>query len=165
MPLRQLLVLVISLALPLLATDSPEKAPAGFSFAGSWTCNGNFVRSGKIHRSTYDGRVLPGDHWIELTEQDIEPRGYVGHYLIGYDPTQKQMVELDANNAGYALYTSPGWADGTLTLTSTDTVSYKVPKNRFVFHVIGPDAFDVTWEMQNSSAWAASDHLSCHRTK
>jgi hypothetical protein len=99
-----------------------------------------------VHRSTYEGRSAAGDNWIELVETDIEPEGYVGYYLIGYDASKKQMVEIDANNAGYAIYTSPGWQDRSLTLTSTETVSYSVPKNRFVFETRSADAFSVTWE-------------------
>jgi len=145
--------------------DSPATPPGGFSFDGAWDCNGNFVRSGKAHRSKYVGRSVPGDAWTELVETDIEPEGYVGRYLIGYDAIKKQVVELDANNAGYAIYTSPGWQDRTLILTSTETVSYSVPRNRFVFETKSADAFTVTWETNGGSEWAAADRLSCRRAE
>jgi len=146
-----------------LAAESPATPPGGFSFTGTWNCSGNFVRSGKPHRSTYEGRSAAGDAWIELVETDIEPKGYVAHYLIGYDTRKKQIVEIDANTAGYAIYTSPGWQDHSLTLTSTETVSYSVPKNRFVFETKSADAFVVTWETNSGSAWVASDRLNCQR--
>jgi hypothetical protein len=145
--------------------DSPATPPGGFSFDGTWDCDGNFVRSGKAHRSKYVGRSVPGDSWTELVETDIEPKGYVGRYLIGYDGIKKQVVELDANNAGYAIYTSPGWQDRTLILTSTETVSYSVPRNRFVFETKSADAFTVTWETNGGSEWAATDRLSCRRAE
>jgi hypothetical protein len=155
--------LVVTFWIPSLALDSPATPPGGFTFTGTWDCSGSFVRSGKVHRSTYAGRNLPGDTWVELTETDIEPKGYVGHYLIGYDTSKKQVVELDANNAGYAVYTSPGWQDRSLTLTSTETVSYSVPSNRFVFETKSVDTFSVTWETNGGSGWMASDRLNCQR--
>jgi hypothetical protein len=158
-----ILGLLINAALTPLGAESPLTGPGGFTFTGTWNCAGNFVRSGKMHRSIYVGSTVPGSGWILLVESDTEPRGYVGHYLIGYDPNQKQVVELDANNAGYAIYSGPGWQDHSLILTSTGTSSYSGPKNRFVFESKSVDAFDVNWETDTGSGWAAADHLSCQR--
>jgi hypothetical protein len=155
--------LVAILSIPCLATDSSATPPGGFTFNGTWDCKGSFVRTGKVHRSTYEGRSTSGDNWTELVETDIEPKGYVGHYMLGYDANKKQIVEIDANNAGYAIYTSPGWQDRSLILTGTETVSYSVPKNRFVFETTSADAFSVTWETNGGSGWAASDRLNCQR--
>jgi hypothetical protein len=155
--------LVITFCIPCFAADSPITPPDGFSFTGAWNCSGSFPQSGKVHRSAYVGKSVAGDDWIELVETDIEPKGYVGHYLIGYDASKKQIVELDANNAGYAIYASPGWQDRSLILTGTETVSYLAPKNRFVFEVKAADAFDVTWETNGGSGWVASDRLNCQR--
>ena len=96
-------------------------------------------------------------------ETDIEPSGYVGHYLVGYDSGSKQIVEIDANNSGYAVYSSSGWQEKSLTLTMTDTASYKVPKNRFVYNVVAKDQFTMSWEIEKDSAWSAADQLTCHR--
>jgi hypothetical protein len=147
------------------SADSPATPPGGFSFNGAWNCDGNFVRSGKAHRSKYEGRSVAGDTWTELVETDIEPKGYVGRYLIGYDTGKKQVVELDANSAGYAIYTSPGWQDKSLVLTSTEVVSYTVPKNRFVFETKSADEFTVKWETDGGTGWAAADQLSCRRAE
>lgn len=157
--------LTLWLSLSSSAADLPLAGPSGFSFAGAWNCSGNFVRSGKIHRSTYEGRVVAGDAWIELVETDIEPKGYVGHYLIGYDANKKQIVELDANSAGYAIYGGDGWKDKTLTLTMTEMATYSVPKNRFVFEVASPESFTVTWETNGGVSWAAADRLTCQRAQ
>jgi hypothetical protein len=158
-----LAVVALGLAISAFAQEPALQAPGGFVFDGVWACSGSFVRNGKPHRSTYEGRSVPGSTWIELVETDIEPKGYVGRYMIGYDSGKKQLFELDANNAGYAIYTSPGWQDRSLILTSTETVSYSVPKNRFVFHTTSPDTFDVAWETETGSGWAAADRLSCER--
>lgn len=143
-----------------LAADTPATPPGGFTFAGTWNCNGSFVGSGKAHRSTYEGRNTAEGDWIELVETDLEPKGYIGHYLIGYDAKKKQVVELDAYNGGYAIFTSPGWQERSLTLTSAENV---VPQNRFVFEAKAADAFSVTWETNGGSEWKAADRLNCQR--
>jgi hypothetical protein len=139
--------------------------PAGFSFQGTWDCKGSFQPSTRPHHSTYEGRGVFGGRWTELVETDIDPPGYVAHYLIGPDEAKHQVVELDANNAGYAIYTSGGWQDRTLVLTGTDTVSYKnPPRNRFVFDVQGPDRFTVRWEIdQGGDRWHPADVLNCRK--
>jgi hypothetical protein len=158
-----LLAPTVAVASLSFAGDSPLASPDGFTFSGTWNCSGHFIRSGKVHRSTYEGKGMAGDAWIELIETDIEPKGYVGHYLIGYDTGKKQIIELDANNAGYAIYTSPGWHDRSLTLTSTGSGSYSGPSNRFVFETKSADAFSVVWETNSDSQWVASDQLNCQR--
>ncbi|MDQ3744727.1 MAG: MBL fold metallo-hydrolase, partial [Acidobacteriota bacterium] len=115
-------------------------------------------------RSTYEGRSAPNGEWVVLDEVDIEPTGYAGHYLLGYDANKKQVVELDTNNAGYALYTSPGWQERSLVLTSTGEGSYAVPKNRFVYTVAAADSFTVSWETYKASQWHTADLLRCRRT-
>jgi hypothetical protein len=100
-----------------------------------------------------------------LVETDIEPAGYVGHYLIGYDSSKKLVVDLDTNISGYAIYSGPGWQDRSLVLTSTDTASYSLPKNRFVFTTSSADAFSVDWQTDGRSGWATADHLACRRAE
>jgi hypothetical protein len=144
----------------LLLADSP----AGFSFTGTWDCKGSFQPSTRPHHSKYEGRGAFGDRWIELVETDIDPPGYVAHYLIGRDEARHQLVELDANNAGYAIYTSPGWHGRTLVMTGTDTVSYANPKNRFVFEIQSPDVFTVAWQINKGGPdWVAADQLTCRK--
>jgi hypothetical protein len=156
-------VFVVGSVTPSIARGQELAGPGGFTFEGKWDCAGSFVQSGRAHRSTYEGRPASGSGWLELVETDIEPRGYVGHYLLRYDASTKQVIELDANSAGFAIYAGPGWEGETLTLTGTATVSYAVPKNRFVFEVKSPEEFSVTWETNPGADWAAADKLSCHR--
>lgn len=123
--------------------QQPPAAPAGFSFDGNWTCDGKFVRAGKVHRSTFQGEQVMGGNWIKLTETDVEPKGYIANYLIRYNADRRQMEEVDVNNSGYAIYTGPGWEGKRLVLTSTEVKNYPtpLPANRFVYEVSDPDAF------------------------
>jgi len=148
---------------------SPVQPPDGFKFDGTWDCAGTF-RNGKTHHAAYQGKMILGETWIELSEQDIEPKtGYVAKYLIGYDAQQKKIVEFDANNFSAATYTSEaGWQNGKLALTSPISDDSKAPyaANRFVFHIDKPDAFTVDWEISKAANlnWVSADHLSCKRT-
>ena len=60
--------------------------PAGFSFAGYWQCSGSFAGSGREHRSVYHGESSADGKWVDLTETDIEPKGYVGPLRAGDEP-------------------------------------------------------------------------------
>jgi hypothetical protein len=137
--------------------------PDGFSFAGYWQCSGSFVDSGRNHRSVYHGESSADGKWVDLTETDIEPKGYVGRYELGMDASQDKLVFINMNSSGYGVFDSPGWDGHTLTVTSTDVLHYSsaAPKNRFLYTVRDPQHFDVEWQIQKSGAWAAGDVQHC----
>jgi hypothetical protein len=142
--------------------------PDGFSFIGSWNCNGAMHET-RTHKAAFTGAVVIGGKWLELSEQDMEPvTGYVAKYLIGYDSQQQRLVEFDANNFGAALYTSnEGWQNRVLTMTSMvdETGKSSFAANRFVYTLIGSDTFTVDWQISKTTAlnWTTSDHLACKR--
>ena len=137
--------------------------PTGFSFAGYWQCSGNFPSSGRQHRSVYHGESSADGKWVDLTETDVDPKGYVGRYELGTDAGQDKLVFIDMNSSGYAIFDSPGWDGHTLTVTSTEVVRYSpaAPKNRFLYTVNDPQHFDVEWQYQKAGAWASGDLLHC----
>src|SRR5579872_6884492 len=73
--------------------------PGNFSFAGDWQCSGQFVQSGRVHRSSWHGSLSADGNWIELTEIDVEPAGYSGHYELAVDADRTSIVFLDTNSA------------------------------------------------------------------
>jgi hypothetical protein len=137
--------------------------PSGFSFAGYWQCSGSFPGSGRQHRSIYHGEASADGKWVDLTETDIEPKGYVGRYELGTDAGQDKLVFIDINSAGYAIFESAGWDGPTLTVTSTDVLHYSsaAPKNRFLYTVQDPRHFDVEWQYDKAGAWTSGDLLHC----
>jgi hypothetical protein len=147
---------------PLLAI--PER----FQFAGNWDCEGTF-RNAKVHKAVFNGILILGDKWLELTEQDVEPAtGYLAKYLIGYDPRQKRLVEFDANNFGAATYTSEdGWQNQVLTMTSPISDDPKAPYagDRFLYSITGLNTFTVDWQISKTATlnWIQADHLACRR--
>jgi hypothetical protein len=139
------------------------KPPSGFSFAGYWQCSGSFPANGRQHRSVYHGEASADGKWVDLTETDIEPKGYVGRYTLGADAGQDKLVFIDVNSAGYAIFESPGWDGRTLTVTSTDVLHYSSasPKNRFLYTVNDQKHFDVEWQFEKAGGWASGDLLHC----
>ena len=137
--------------------------PAGFSFAGYWQCSGNFPGSGRQHRSVYHGQASADGKWVDLTETDVEPKGYVGRYELGADASHDKLVFIDINSSGYGIFDSPGWDGSTLTVTSTEELRYSsaAPKNRFLYTVHDPQHFDVEWQVQKAGTWATGDLLHC----
>ena len=145
-----------------LRQPPPLDPPDGFSFSGYWQCAGNFSGSGRQHRSVYHGESSADGKWVDLIETDIEPKGYVGRYELGTDPSHGKLVFIDMNSAGYAIFDSPGWDGQTLTVTRTDLPKRsEAPKNRFLYTVQDPQHFDVEWQIQKAGAWAPADLQHC----
>ena len=163
-------LLAMSLTVPLghgLRQPISLDPPGGFTFTGYWQCSGNFAGSGREHRSIYHGESSADGKWVDLTETDIEPKGYVGRYELGTSPSRDKLVFINMNSAGYGIFDSPGWDGLTLTVTSTDVLHYssEAPKNRFLYTVHDPQHFDVEWQIQKSGAWAPGDLQHCAAQK
>jgi len=168
---RCLLMLGISCGTSFMSAQSAKPIsalPDGFTFAGTWDCDGAMHET-RIHKATFTGAVVIGGKWLELSEQDVEPAtGYVAKYLIGYESQQNRLVEFDANNFGAAVYTSnEGWQNRALTMTSMvdETGKGSFAANRFVYTIVGADTFAVDWQISKTAVlkWTTSDHLTCKR--
>jgi hypothetical protein len=159
-----LLALVLTLA-QAHAQQALPPGPDGFTFAGEWDCNGQFV-NGRPHHSHYSAEAVLGGAWMQLAETDITPPGYLSRYLFRFDAVQKVYIDEDINNFGYARYTSPGWQDAKLIFTSTEAhYAQPLPENRFVYTVTGPESFDISWESRRdkSSDFKSSDVIHCRQ--
>ena len=141
--------------------------PDGFSFEGYWQCSGSYPGSGRQHRSVYHGESSADGKWVDITETDIEPKGFIGRYELGTDAGQSKLVFINMNSAGYAIFESPGWYGYTLTVTSTDVPhnSSGVTKNRFLYTIHDRQHFDVESQIQKAGSWAPSDIQHCAAQK
>jgi hypothetical protein len=165
-----LLSLLASLPVAMAQEQKPLSAipPDNFQITETWDCEGIF-RGAQVHKATFTGAVILADKWLELTEQDVQPAtGYTAKYLIGYDRTQKSLVEFDANNLGAATYSSSeGWKNRVLTMTSVINQDPKTSfaANRFLYSITGQDTFTVDWQISRTADlnWTQADHLACKR--
>ena len=162
------LLAIVALAVPIAhlhAQQALPSGPNGFTFTGEWDCKGQFI-NGKPHHSHYSAEPVLGGAWLQLSEKDIDPPGYLSNYLIRFDPAQKLYVDEDMNNFGYARYTSPGWQDAKLIFTGTEShYAQPLPENRFVYTITGPKSFDVSWESRRSkdADFKSSDTIHCEQ--
>jgi hypothetical protein len=168
--MRILLSVIFALLfLPVPCTFAQTSLPAGpngFTLNGEWDCKGQFI-NGKPHHSHYSVEPVLGGAWLQLSERDIDPPGYLSQYLIRFDPVQKLFIDEDLNNFGYARYASPGWQGPKLIFTSTEAhYAQPLPENRFVYTVTGPKSFDVSWESRRdkSSDFKSSDTIHCEQS-
>jgi hypothetical protein len=167
------------LALPMLLfgisvyAQSPLFGPDGFAFTGKWSCDGHFTEHGKshVHRVLYEGKTVSDGKWINLSQKDIEPVGYDGDFLMGFDSNSKEIVAFVGDNHGYAMLTGPGWQGQSVTLTMTGQASYEgfskekpLPLSRVTYQVKSADVYTVTWEAQEAQKWNEDDFLTCKRT-
>jgi hypothetical protein len=166
------LLLLSAACVVLPAQDAKPLSPipaGGFQLTGTWNCEGAFG-NGTVHKSIYTGATILGGKWLELMERDTQPAtGYLAKYLIGYDSTEKRLVEFDANNFGAAVYSSDkGWEANVLTMTSAISQDAKATyvANRFSYSITGPDAFSVDWQVSKTAnlQWQTADHLACKRS-
>ncbi len=176
MPLNKFIVLIYLVCwIPCFKAQGSSQTKAisafpsiAFHFAGAWDCAGQFS-SEKVHKALFTGAEVLARKWLELTEEDREPKtGYVAKYLIGYDPQQRRLVEFDANNFGAAIYSSTeGWKANTLTMTSPVLDDRNAPyaANRFLYSITDENTFTVDWQISKSAQlnWQQRDHLTCSR--
>lgn len=112
-------------------------------FEGEWktTGKGADMMTGKDVDMTgveYD-RVVLGDFWLSFVYRtQINDKPFVGHGMIGYDPTKKKYVGTWVDSMSPFMATFEGMADpkaNTLTLETVgvDPMTEKSCKGRMVF--------------------------------
>jgi len=145
---------------PAYADTTPALAPLAW-FVGHWRCEGRFA-NGKSIRSSELFTVELGGRWLHMRHADDPPNRYLADSWWGYDKAAKHFTATTFDNfGGDRRYTSPGWADGTLTLENVATSGYL---DRFAFQRQGGDAYRVTYTYRSGSgAWKLGDEQSCTR--
>jgi len=138
--------------------------PDGFSFVGDWNCDGTFADTKMPHRFTYRGEMY-GDRWTQLTEVDIEPKGYVAHYQLRANVSGIGVVFIDTNPAGYSILKGLGWKAQKLTVTSEAVPQHSAVDSRYRFRYIIKDSqhFDVLRQNEKRKAWETEYSVACSK--
>jgi hypothetical protein len=84
-----------------------------------------------------------------------------GNYFVAYDRDKHQFVMIDADDPAYAAYSTDGWRDRELTLTSEDT--RLMPRHHLVYKIEGRYQFSVIFAVWESAAWVTSSSSTCHK--
>jgi hypothetical protein len=133
-------------------------APEGLSFQGRWKCEDAFT---KATLQVGGGRRAPAA-WIQLTETD---QNHTAHYLVAYEHDKQQFILMDADDPAYGVYSTDGWRDRELTLTSKDGTDEQRLKHRFVYKVLDPRQFTVTYAVWQDAAWASQSTSTCRKVR
>jgi len=146
----------------IVPVDSKFPPPDGFSFQGSWKCTdqtgGGTLKVGKpSNRTGWRPRSLAST-WTEIRET---AQGLVGNYFVAYDRDKHQFIMIDADDPAYAAYSTDGWRDRELTLTSEEMQA--VQRHRLVYKIDGRYQFSVIFAMWDSSTWITSSSATCRK--
>jgi hypothetical protein len=151
-----------AVAQTIIPVDARFPPPDGFSFQGSWKC-GDPAGSGTLkvgkpsNRNGWRPRSLAST-WTEIREtgQDL-----VGDYFVAYDRDKQQFIMIDADDPAYAAYSTDGWRDRELTLTSDET--QPMQRHRLVYKIDSRYQFIVIFALWESSAWVTSSSFTCRK--
>jgi hypothetical protein len=147
-----------------VATKLP--APEGLSFQGRWKCEDASTKAtlqvggrGPRHPGWRNVRLAPAA-WTQLTETD---QNRAAHFLVAYERDKHQFILMDADDPAYGVYSTDGWRDRELTLTSKESTDQQRPKHRFVYKVLDAHQFTVTYAVWQDAAWASQSNCTCRK--
>ena len=146
----------------IIPVDPSFPAPDGFTFQGSWKCGDGtdegMLKVGKpVNRNGRHSRSLAST-WTEIRETDQD---VAGNYFVAYDREKRQFIMIDADDPAYAAYSTDGWRDRELTLTSVEI--QQMPRHRLVYKIEGRYQFTVAFAVWESAAWVTFSNSVCRR--
>ena len=146
----------------IIPVDGRFPPPDGFSFQGTWKCEGpaggGTLKVGKP--SNRNGRHPHSlvSTWTEIRETDQD---LIGNYFVAYDRDKQQFIMIDADDPAYAAYSTDGWCGRELTLTSEET--QPMQRHRLVYTIDGRYQFTVIFAVWESATWVTSSSSTCHK--
>lgn len=145
-----------------------EKSPAPVTdlnfFAGKWSCNGKFVKSGKEISADVSFEPVLDGKWIMFRHDDRPPFSYHAIAEWGWDAKKNAFVSTVQDSAGgLRLFHSSGWSGQKLTWDGGDLTDSQ-PNQRFEFDRLGTDQFKVTYSVQKDGQWHDVDASTCKKS-
>jgi len=146
----------------IVPVDARFLPPDGFSFQGSWKCGDPAGRETlKVGKPSSGNSWRPrslASTWTEIRETDQD---MAGNYFVAYDRDKHQFIMIDADDPAYAAYSTDGWRDRELTLTSEET--QRMQRHRLVYKIESRYQFTVIFAVWESAAWVTSSSSTCHK--
>jgi hypothetical protein len=146
----------------IIPVDAKFPPPDGFSFQGCWNCEdplgGGTLKVGKPNNGNEWPPHSPAASWTEIREtaQDL-----IGNYFVAYDQDKHQFIMIDRDDPAYAAYSTDGWRDRELTLTSEET--QPMSRHRLVYKIDGRYQFTVIFAVWDMATWVTSSSSTCHK--
>lgn len=145
----------------------PLPADVADYFAGSWSGEGQFIRTGKALASTYrfspayDGEALSVEHAEEL------PATFAWLGLMTLDGGSGDLVLMMASNhgGGGRLMRSKGWDGDTLVFEAAE-LQAAFAKERLTFQKLDAHSFKAAYEMSRDGGqtWRTGDEQTFTRS-
>ena len=130
-------------------------------FVGNWSGEGEFGNGKKISANVTFKMTLDSN-WLIYTHTDIPPAQYISSSMWGVDKFSGQFVAyLFDNFQGHRKFSSNGWKDGTLILTTNE---YS-PENglifqHFLYEKLSEKSFKMTFEISKDGIiWKMINYL------
>jgi hypothetical protein len=135
-------------------------------FAGHWSCDGKFIRSGKAISADLSFELALEDKWMLFRHDDRPPFSYHAISEWGWDEKgQRYVSTVQDSTGGIRLFYSPGFADSKLVWDSKALGDPAAPAERFEFIKNSPDIFTVSYSFQKGGQFQAVDTSTCTRKK
>jgi hypothetical protein len=146
-------------------TASTRKSIADLQwFAGGWSCDGKFIRSGKAISADLSFDPTLENKWMLFRHDDRPPFSYHAISEWGWDEKAQQYVSTAQDSSGgIRLFYSPGFADSRLVWDGKALGDPAAPAERFEFVKNSPDMFTVSYSFQKDGQWQAVDTSTCTR--
>jgi hypothetical protein len=158
--------ILASAAFVLVAAPAAAQTPAPDTalkyFAGTWTCNGHFVKNGASISSTIAPTWDDATQTLLVHHDDSAPFKY--HSLELWGPTKAHdayRASIGDAFSGIRRFDSPGWENATLNWTRTADGK---PVERFAYTRKGDAEMTVDWLVAGADgAFALGDTLDCRK--
>jgi hypothetical protein len=163
-----LFVLFLSLAIAARGqTATANKRIADLEwFAGHWSCDGKFVRSGKAISADLSFEPALENRWMLFHHDDRPPFSYHAISEWGWDEKGQQYVSTVQDSTGsIRLFYSHGFADSRLVWDGKALGDPAASAERFEFLRESPDIFTLSYAFQKDGQWQAVDKSICTRKK
>lgn len=147
-------------------TASANKGMAELQwFAGHWSCEGKFVRSGKAISADLAFEPTLENKWMLFRHDDRPPFSYHALSEWGWDEKGQQYVStVQDSTGGIRLFYSRGFSDSKLVWDGKTLGDPAAPSERFEFVKSGANIFTVSYSFQKDGQWQAVDMSTCIRT-
>lgn len=130
-------------------------------FLGTWSGNGEF-KNGKKISADLTFKLSLDSNWIIYEHNDNPPNRYKALFVWGIDALSGQFVAYTFDNFnGHKSFTSNGWVDGKLILTTHEYFPNKgLIFQHFIYEKLSDASFKMTYETSTDAiTWKLGDYL------
>lgn len=130
-------------------------------FSGGWHGKGAFA-NGKVIEADVSFEIALDSSWLVYKHVDQPPNRYKAISMWGVDVASGQFLAYSFDNFhGHRIFTSNGWNQGKLLLTTTEYYPNTGSVfQQFTYEKISDNSFKITFETsRDARTWQLGDYL------